>query len=106
MISEKEIMHQLYELPEHFNRHMKNGEYAQAKYCYDKAVMLCTFLHVSEKVQMELFGNRPYIDSDYEDVKDGLFMEEEVQKAYWECIRTEEERLMKVKLDILRRAKK
>ena len=106
MITESELMHKLYELPEHFNRHMKNREYAEAKHCYDKAVTLCVFLNVPEKIKMELFGNRAYIDPEYEDIKDGLFREEDVQKAYWECIKTEEERLMKVKLDILRRAKK
>lgn len=80
MITEKEIMDKLYELPEHFNRCMKNKEYRQAKRYYDTAVTLCVFLKVSDTVKIELFGNKPFKE-DWQEEKDGLFREEDVLKA-------------------------
>lgn len=83
MITEKEIMDKLYELPEHFKRCMKNKEYRQAKAYYDEAVLLCVFLKMPDKVRIELFGNRSYKE-DWEEETDGLFREEDVQKAFKE----------------------
>lgn len=80
MLSEKEIMDKLYELPEHFNQYMKNKEYVQAKRCYDKAVTLTVFLDVRPEVKIDLFGNQPYKE-DWEEEKDGLFRKADVLKA-------------------------
>lgn len=83
-----ELMHTLYELPEHFNRHMKNREYRKAKRCRDNAIFLSTVMNVPDAVSMELFGNRPYIDPDYEEFKDGLFREEDSLRAEEECFKS------------------
>lgn len=96
MLSEREILDKLYELPEHFNRHMKNKDYLPAKHCYDEAVLLAVFLKVPEEVRINLFGNRPYRE-DYEEEKDGLFREADVLKAYEHCIKHEEERLQELR---------
>ena len=92
MITEKEIMDKLYELPEHFNRCMKNKEYKEAKQYYEKARSLCVFLEVPDKVKIELFGNRPYKE-DWEEDKEGLFREEEVLKAFKEVFTSLEEQV-------------
>lgn len=83
MLTEKEVIERLLELPEHFNRCMKNKEYAKAKDIYDKAVYLCIFFSVPEEMKIKLFGNRPYAE-DWEEIKDGLFREEDVLMAYKE----------------------
>lgn len=92
MITEKEIMDKLYELPEHFNRCMKNKEYRKAKQYYEEARNLCAFLKVTDKIQIELFGNRPYKE-DWEEEHDGLFREEDVLRAYKEVFTSLEEQV-------------
>lgn len=88
MTSVDELMHKLYELSEHFNRYIKNREYGQAKRCRDNAIFLSTVMNVPDAVSMELFGNRPYIDPDYEEFKDGLFREEDSLRAEEECFKS------------------
>lgn len=92
MISEAEIEEKLRDLASSFYVHFWNKKYAQAKHCYDKAVTITTFLDLPIKFRIELFGNRSYVD-DEKEIKDGLFREEDVQKAYLHYIKTEGERL-------------
>lgn len=92
MITEKEIMDKLYELPEHFNRCMKNKKYLEAKHYYEEARNLCVFLKMPDEVRIELFGNRPYKE-DWEEEKDGLFREEDVQRAFKEVFTSLEEQV-------------
>lgn len=96
MLTENEIMEKIYELPEHFNRSMKNREYDKAKYYYQQAVTLSTFLKIPESDSKKLFGTRPYVE-DWEEPEDGLFREGDVLKAYEECFKHEEERIMQEK---------
>lgn len=98
MLTEKEIMEKLYELPEHFNRCIKNREYGKAKHYYDNAVALSVFLKIPEEDTKKLFGTRPYA-ADWEEPEDGLFRENDVLKAYEECFRHEKERIMQEKAD-------
>lgn len=86
MLTPEEIRKKIFELPISFNVHYRNKEYAKAKRCYDLARMLSTFLQLSESDCIELFGNRSYKD-DWDELQDGLFPEEKVDKIVLICIR-------------------
>lgn len=86
MIKEAEIRKKLYEQADMFEHYFRNKEYAAAKMAYFRAQTVAIFLEMSEDELSELFGNRAYKD-DREDLRDGLFSEEKVEKASWECIR-------------------
>lgn len=86
MIREAEIRKKLYEQADMFEHYFRNKEYAAAKMAYFRAQTVAVFLEMSEDELSELFGNRAYKD-DREDLRDGLFSEEKVEKASWECIR-------------------
>lgn len=86
MIKEAEIRKKLYEQVDLFHYHYMNKEYAAAKMAYFRAQTVAVFLEMSEDELSELFGNRAYKD-DREVLQDGLFPEEMVEKASWECIR-------------------
>lgn len=86
MIKEAEAKKKLYELADIFNHHYRNKEYAAAKMAYFRAQTVAVFLEMSDDELSELFGNRAYKD-DRDELQDGLFKEEMVEKASWECIR-------------------
>lgn len=86
MIREVEIRKKLYEQADIFNHHYMNKEYAAAKMAYFRAQTVAVFLELSEDELAELFGNRAYKD-DRDELQDGLFKEEMVERASWECIR-------------------
>lgn len=92
MLTEKEVIDRLFELPEHFNRCMKNKEYIKAKNIYDNAVYLCVFFDVPEEMKITLFGNRPYAE-DWEEIRAGLFREEDVLLAYKETFTSMERQI-------------
>lgn len=84
MLDGKEIIEKLYLLAGEFNVHMQNKEYARAKYCYDTAVKEAVTNKVGSDYMDELFGirgERGVI------IKEGLFREEKVIRAYGECIK-------------------
>lgn len=83
--SEREIRMKIRELPERFKWHMRRKEYALAKACYDTAVTATGFLKLDEREQTELFGERGERGVI---LKEGLFKEESVLKAMWECIKS------------------
>lgn len=84
MLDQKRIMDKLFELPDLFKIHMRNKAYSQAKACYDRARTVAVFLELDEEDMNRLFGKRGdrcvYI-------VEGLFNEDQVQKAYLECIK-------------------
>ena len=84
MLDQKRIMDKLFELPDLFKAHMKNKAYSQAKACYDKAVTVAVFLELEEKEMHQLFGER---GDRGVFIIEGLFNEEQVQRAYLECIK-------------------
>lgn len=86
MLKETEAKKKLYELADIFKHHYTRKEYAAAKMAYFRAQTVAVFLELSEDELSELFGNRAYKD-DREELKGGLFNEEEVEKASWECIK-------------------
>lgn len=63
---------------------MDQKDYPRAKHCYDTAVTISVFLELDEEKQLELFGERGERGAI---IRQGLFPEESVQKAYRECIR-------------------
>ncbi len=87
MIREAEIRKKLYELADIFKSCYIRKEYAAAKMSYFRAQTVAVFLEMSEDELSELFGNRAYKE-DREELKNGLFSEEEVERASWECIKT------------------
>lgn len=89
MLTERQIRNKLYEYAEMFSGACMRKEWARAKLLYFRAQTVATFLEMPEQDLAELFGNRPYKD-DNEDFVDGLFPEERVERASWECVRIHE----------------
>lgn len=86
MLTEREIRDKLYEYAEQFNLSYLSKEWARAKMIYFRAQTVATFLELPEKDLAELFGNRPYKE-DWEPLEPGLFQEDRVERASWECVR-------------------
>lgn len=84
MLEGKQIIDKLYGEADLFVHHMRKKEYPQAKFCYDTARNVAVFLELEEKRMQELFGER---GDKGEILQPGMFREEQVQKAYLECIR-------------------
>lgn len=89
MLTERQMRNKLYEYAEMFSGAYMRKEWARAKLLYFRAQTVATFLEMSEKDLAELFGNRAYKD-DREEFVDGLFPEERVERASWECVRIHE----------------
>lgn len=89
MLDSRAIEQKIYNLAAVFEVHMKAKRYAQAKYCYDKARGLAVSVELEQEQKDQLFGirgNRGQI------IKEGLFKEELVMKAYLEtCIKAKKE---------------
>lgn len=58
MLSQKEIRDRLFEYAGVFRNHMANRRYEEARYCYDTALNVSTFICLDPKDQEELFGIR------------------------------------------------
>ncbi|NBJ93231.1 hypothetical protein [Parablautia muri] len=84
MLEGKALMDKLYEQPGIFRIHMRNKQYSRAKACYDTVRSVLVFLEADEGRMQEFFGERGERGAF---LKEGLFDEEQVQKAYYECIR-------------------
>ncbi len=82
MIEERRIWQKLNDLSATFNNHIRAKRFHQAKYCYDAARTVSVFLEMDEKEKLTLFGSR---ESKEEVEIEGMFKEELVQKAYYEC---------------------
>lgn len=81
IIERQEIMDMLYEQPVLFDHYMKNKQYPEAKYCYDSTVATMRKLRADESLMIEFFGERGERGVI---LREGLFREEKVQKAYYE----------------------
>lgn len=84
MLESRDIEKKLFELPVLFREHMKCKRYFEAKACYDKARTVALFIELEQDKMTELFGERGE-RSVY--IVEGLFKEEQVIKAYEECIK-------------------
>lgn len=84
MLDNKSLMEKLYGLPRLFQENMRSKDYVGAKSCYDIARTVAVFLNLDKEHMKELFGER---GERGEIIRVGLFPEEKVQKAYFECIK-------------------
>lgn len=84
MLDNNALMDKLYTLPKKFVYCMERKDYSGAKHCYDTACTVAVFLNLDESIMTELFGERGERGAI---IKQGLFQEEKVLKAYYECIR-------------------
>lgn len=84
MLEGKALMDKLYEQPNIFRIYMQNKQYSRAKACYDTVRSVLVFLEADEGRMQEFFGQRGERGVL---LREGLFDEEQVQKAYYECIR-------------------
>lgn len=71
----------LLQMPKKFEELYRHKQYASAKYQYDTAIRVADFLGASQEVRDKLFGNR----QDEDNLIEGLFLEDHVQKCYFEC---------------------
>lgn len=89
MIDERKAEEKLMELADLFQSHYREKEYRKAKYCYDSARTIASFLELPEERMIYYFGTRTPVSTE------GIFQEEKVQKVYEKCIFAErEERLL------------
>lgn len=84
MLDNKSLMEKLYKLPQTFQENMQSKDYVGAKSCYDIARTVAVFLNLDKEHMEELFGKR---GERGEIIRVGLFPEEKVQQAYFECIK-------------------
>ncbi len=84
MLQGQQILDKLHEQPELFKEFMKKKQYAAAKMCRDRVCTVLLFLEADEETMVEFFGER---GDRGVFLREGLFDEEQVQKAYLECIR-------------------
>ena len=88
MLDSRGIERKIYDLAAVFHAHMKAKRYAQAKYCYDKARSLAVEVELEQEKKDQLFGIR---GNRGEIIKEGLFKEEMVMKAYVEtCVKAKQ----------------
>ena len=86
MLKTEDIRKKVYHQADMFSHYFRRKEYAQAKAAYDTARTVAVFCELEETDMKALFGDRPYIGEN-EEASTGLFKEEDVQKAYLECIK-------------------
>ena len=86
MLTADQAKDKLYRKAEEFKKYFYEKKWSQAKHAYDSASTVAVFLELEERDMMQLFGSRAYVPDD-EEPRDGLFREEMVERAYWECIR-------------------
>lgn len=88
MLESMVIKQKLYDLAAAFKVHMRAKRYVQAKRCYDNARLIAVFHGMEEDEKEKLFGVR---GKRGEIMKEGLFQEEMVQKAYLEtCVKAKQ----------------
>lgn len=80
MKTAQEIREGLYDLADRFQIAMKQKHYAKAKHLYDTALTVAAYVDLDETIKTELFGSRHT-----EPVMEGLFREQDVQRAVYEC---------------------
>lgn len=89
MLDSRGIEQKIYNLAAVFLVHMKGKRYAQAKYCYEKARALAVDVELEQEKKDQLFGVR---GNRGEILKEGLFKEDLVMKAYHEtCVKAKQE---------------
>lgn len=77
----KRLPDRLYDQPKLFDYYIKNKQWPEAKRCYDAVRDELCSMQADEEVMTEFFGERGERGVI---LKEGLFREEYVQKAYYE----------------------
>lgn len=72
-------------LPEQFRILFAQKKYAQAKYVYDTALRVASFLELDKEKVRDLFGHGSKGEEEDEDSPDGFFPREDVKRCYEEC---------------------
>ncbi len=85
MLTAKEIRDKIFLQAEVFKQYYRAKDWAGAKYAYDAARTMTVFVELDESDLIELFGSRAYTNT--QPPTRGLFDEDMVSKAYWECIK-------------------
>ena len=75
--------YKLWESAASFRMYVRQKKWTQAKHCYEVARNVSVFMELPEEDMILLFGSREEPDKPVI----GMFPEEEVQKAYQECIK-------------------
>ncbi len=83
MLEGIQALDKLYILADEFNIHMRNKEYQRAKDCYDTAIKEAVSIKLDREQTEEFFGERGERGVI---LRNGLFREEEVQRAYYETV--------------------
>ncbi len=84
MLTAEEIRAKVYQQAALFDKLVRDRDWYRAKSAYDTAVAVSVFCLFDEQDKKALFGERGERGVI---LQDGLFREDKVQKAYWECIR-------------------
>lgn len=85
MLTAEQIREKIFRRADEFKEHARQKEWSRAKYAYDSASTMAVFMELPESDLAVLFGNRAYKEDD-DPMERGLFDEELVHRAYWECI--------------------
>ncbi|EOS75697.1 MAG: hypothetical protein OSJ60_01825 [Lachnospiraceae bacterium] len=83
LLSGKALLDKLYDQPELFKYYMRNKRWAEAKSRYDTTRDVLLFLQADEEMLNEFFGERGERGVI---LREGLFPEDEVQKAFYEAV--------------------
>lgn len=83
LLSGKALLDKLYNQPELFEHYMRNKMWSDAKACYDTTRDVLLFLQADEEMLHEFFGERGERGVI---LREGLFPEDEVQKAFYEAV--------------------
>lgn len=81
LLSGKALLDKLYDQPELFMHYIRNKMWSEAKHCYDLTREVLDFLQADEEMWKEFFGERGERGVI---LREGLFREDLVQKAYCE----------------------
>lgn len=85
MLTNDQIKAKIYAQGHKFENAVRERKWAQAKYAYHVATILAVFVELEEFDMIQLFGSRAYTEED--PPREGLFRDTDVQRAYLECIR-------------------
>ena len=104
MLNHDEIMEGLRKKAERFQEVYKARDYLSAMWIYNDAMHIAVFMSLTEEDMNELFGTRSYITDTKEELQDGLFKEEYVERSRLWCIRNNHTRQQVADTDVRLRA--
>lgn len=85
MLSEQQCISKLHDMAFWFRTYVRQKKYDRAKRLYNNAVSIALFLDLPAEEKRILFGGYAGDYEEDEEVPDGLFSKEAVQKVDYEC---------------------